>query len=126
MPRDARAYLADVVEACDAISMAVRGMNLQGYTDNRLVRSSVEREFIIIGEALAALGRAAEEVFASIAQARRIVDFRNQLTHEYPVVDDSIVWAIIERDVPVLRRESAQHLERLGASAESDAGAGGD
>ena len=56
--------------------------------------------------------------------ARRIVDFRNQLTHEYAVVDDSIVWAIIEPDVPVLRRECAHRLERLGASAEGDPGAG--
>ena len=122
MPRDARAYLADVVDACDAIAGAVRGMNLEEYRRNRLVRSSVEREFIIIGEALAALSRTKEEVFSSISQARRIVDFRNQLTHEYAVVDDSIVWAIVERDAPVLRRECGELLEHMGASAESDAG----
>jgi uncharacterized protein with HEPN domain len=84
MPRDARAYLADVVEACEAIAAAVEGMDLAAYTGDRLVRSSVEREFIIIGEALAALRRTAEEIFHRITQARRIIDFRNQLTHEYP------------------------------------------
>ena len=55
MPRDARAYLADVIESCDAITVAIRGLDLAGYQGNRLVRSSVEREFIIIGEAAAAL-----------------------------------------------------------------------
>ena len=105
MPRDARAYLADIVESCDAIESAVRGLDLTTYQSNRLVRSSVEREFIIIGEALAALSRVAPETFGAITHARRIVDFRNQLTHEYPTVDDALVWAIVETDVPVLRRE---------------------
>ena len=114
MPRDERAYLADVVDACDAIVAAVEGLDLQKYQDTRLVRSSVEREFIIIGEALMALDRLSQETFASITQSRRIVDFRNQLTHQYPTVDDAIVWAIVEHDVPVLCRECMEHLRRLG------------
>jgi uncharacterized protein with HEPN domain len=48
MPRDARAYLADIVESCDAITVAVRDLDLARYQGSRLVRSSVEREFIII------------------------------------------------------------------------------
>jgi uncharacterized protein with HEPN domain len=87
MPRDARAYLADIVEACDAIAVAVHGLDLAGYESSRLVRSSVEREFIIIGEALAALARVAPAAFDAITHARRIVDFRNRLTHEYRTVD---------------------------------------
>lgn len=118
MPRDARAYLTDIIEACDAIAVAVRGLDLAGYESSRLVRSSVEREFIIIGEALAALARVAPEAFDAVTQARRIVDFRNRLTHEYRTVDDAFVWAIVERDVPVVRRECAaliQHVSPEGA-----------
>jgi uncharacterized protein with HEPN domain len=120
MPRDARAYLADIIEACDAITMAVRGLDLGAYEGNRLVRSSVEREFIIVGEAVAALARVAPATFDSVTRARRIIDFRNQLTHEYPTVDDALVWAIVQHDVPVLRRESAGLLERAGTA--DDAG----
>jgi uncharacterized protein with HEPN domain len=75
------------------------------------VRSSVEREFITIGEAAAALSRTAPIMFDDITQARRIVDFRNQLTHEYPSVDDELVWAIIEHDVEPLRGEVAALLD---------------
>ena len=107
MQRDARAYLSDIVEACDAITVAVRDLDLTRYQGSRLVRSSVEREFIIIGEAAAALARLAPKVFDAITRARRIVDFRNHLTHEYPAVDDALVWAVIEHDVPVLRHECA-------------------
>lgn len=111
MPRDVRAYLADIIGSCDAISDAVSALKLEDYETNRLVRSSVEREFIIIGEAIAALSRVSPATYNRITRARRIVDFRNQLTHEYPTVDNALVWAIIERDVPRLREESMALME---------------
>lgn len=114
MPRDKRAYLTDILEACNAITSAVQGMDLAAYESSRLVRSSVEREFIIIGEAVAALGRIAPEIFAAITRARRIVDFRNQLTHEYPTVDDPLVWAIVRTDVPVLWQECTDLMDHSG------------
>ena len=106
MPHDKRVYLSDVIESCNAITVAVGNLTLENYEDNRLVRSSVEREFIIIGEAMATLSRISPDTFNSITRARRIVDFRNQLTHEYPTVDNALVWAIIEHDVPLLRQET--------------------
>ena len=112
MPRDARAYLTDILESCDAIGSAVRDLDLAEYQRTRLIRSSVEREFIIIGEAMAALARIAPDTFEGITRARRIVDFRERLTHEYPAVDDALVWAIIETDVPVRRRECAERMNR--------------
>ena len=117
MPRDERACLADIIEACDAIVIAVSGLKLDDYETNRLVRSSVEREFIIIGEAMVALCRIAPSTFDSITRARRIVDFRNQLTHEYPTVDNAFVWAIIEHDVPLLRKES---MSLMGLTTDRD------
>lgn len=91
MQRDARAYLADIIDACDAIIVALQGMDLDSYRENRLVRSAVEREFIIIGEATTILARRSPELFSRITEGRRIVDFRNQLTHEYPNVNDTVV-----------------------------------
>jgi uncharacterized protein with HEPN domain len=116
MPHDERAYLADVIEACQAIEAAISGLDVIGYSKSRLVRSSVEREFITIGEAVSALSRIAPSVFAAISNARRIVDFRNQLTHEYPTVDDELVWAIAETDIPRLKTECVKLLEAAGAA----------
>ena len=113
MPRDSRAYLADILEACDAISTALSGMQIDDYLSNRLVRSSVEREFTIIGEAMLALSRKAPDIFKSITNARRIVDFRNRLTHEYPAVDDELVWALAKADLAVLRGECSALVSQL-------------
>jgi uncharacterized protein with HEPN domain len=105
MQRDWRAYLNDIIEASEAIESATAGIDLAAYRSNRLVRSAVEREFIMIGEAVSALARLSPETFSQITQARRIVDFRNQLTHAYTMVDDAVVWLIAEHDVPVPRDE---------------------
>ena len=120
MPRNALAYLSDIIESCDAITAALVGLGLDEYKRNRLVRSSVEREFIIIGEAIAALLRVAPDAFAAITRARRIVDFRNQLTHEYPTVDDALVWAIADRDVRVLLDECSALMQSVEAEGEAD------
>jgi uncharacterized protein with HEPN domain len=119
MPRDVRAYLADIIESCDAIAAALDGIDLDAYRDSRLIRSAVEREFTIIGEAVLALSHSSPEVFSAITQARRIADFRNQLTHEYATVNDALVWAIADRDVPVLRAECAALLGDMPSGEQS-------
>lgn len=45
MPRDERAYLADIIDSCKAIEAAIGDLDLAAYQTNRLVRSAVEREF---------------------------------------------------------------------------------
>ena len=65
--------MSDIIESCDAIAAALLGRDLEEDKGSRLVRSSVEREFIIIGEAMTALSRVAPEAFGSITHARRIV-----------------------------------------------------
>ena len=91
MKRDPRAFLSDVIEAGHAIQQAVDGMNLDDYSDSRLIRSSVEREFTIIGEALSQLSRRDGDLFTQIDQAPQIISFRNKLTHEYVTINDQLV-----------------------------------
>jgi len=56
---------------------------------------SIIREFEIIGEASKYLLK--ENLLES--NYRRIVDFRNQITHEYFGIDQNIVWGIIEQKI---------------------------
>jgi uncharacterized protein with HEPN domain len=52
MQRDPRAYLWDAREAAAAILEFVTDKTFEDYADDRLLRSAVERQFEIIGEAL--------------------------------------------------------------------------
>ncbi|MBU2602562.1 MAG: DUF86 domain-containing protein [Actinobacteria bacterium] len=113
MPRSALAYLSDVVEACDAIAVTLRGVDLPAYEATRTLRSAVEREFTIIGEAVNSLTRLDPSLAVRISHARKIVGFRNQLVHDYPAIIDATVWAIGKNDAPILRRECAVLIDEL-------------
>jgi len=114
MPRSPGAYLADIVEACEAIESALHDVDLPRYESDRLIRSAVEREFILIGEAVNSLARLDDSLSARISHARMIVGFRNLLTHDYSSIRDAAVWAIGIRDVPVLHEECATLLDEVG------------
>ena len=71
-------------------------------------RAAVEREMIIIGEAIMQLRRLEPEMVARLhADVASIVAFRNRLVHGYDTVDDSIVFRVATRDVPRLREDVA-------------------
>jgi uncharacterized protein with HEPN domain len=113
MSRSVAAYLADIVDACEAITEVLAGVDLAVYSARRPIRSAVEREFTVIGEAVAALGRQDPTLAAGISHARLIVGFRNRLVHEYPQIDDEAVYSIAQHDVPILRVECAGLLEQV-------------
>jgi uncharacterized protein with HEPN domain len=52
MKRDPRAYLWDAKQAVDAIRQFTSGKSLADYVTDQMLRSAVERQFEIIGEAL--------------------------------------------------------------------------
>jgi uncharacterized protein with HEPN domain len=118
MPRSAAAFLVDVVDACDGIAEVLRGVDLEKYRTTRPIRSAVEREFTIIGEAVSALARRDPELAAGISRARLIVGFRNQIVHACSQIDDETVYAIARHDVPALRAECVALRGRM---TESDA-----
>lgn len=113
MKRDPRAFLSDVIEAGHAIQQAVAGISLDDYCTSRLIRSSVEREFTIIGEALSQLARSDAGLFAQIDQAPQIISFRNKLTHEYVTINDHLVWGVIQDSLPALLNQCTQLLRDL-------------
>jgi uncharacterized protein with HEPN domain len=102
MQRDPRAWVADALAACRAVLEFSRGETLESYRDRPMLRSAVERQLEILGEALSQLAKATPELAARIPDLRRIVDFRNVLAHSYAIVDDAIVWAAVEHNVPAL------------------------
>jgi len=104
-PPEVRKYLFDAGEACSAIAEFVAGKTFADYKQDRMMRSAVERQFEIVGEALAGLLRVAPELETRISDARRIIAFRNRLIHGYASVLDELVWGIVETNVGVLRAE---------------------
>jgi len=94
MPRDPRAYLWDARRAIALVIEFVADRSWTEYDDDALLRSAVERQFEIVGEALNQLRRAAPDLGARVPDLPRIVAFRNLLIHGYAAIDDRLVWEV--------------------------------
>ena len=103
MERDVQTHLFDVVSNCKRIHEFVREMDFEAYYGDELVKSAVERRFINIGESLSRLKQSDLIIFGKIANAQRIVGFRNVLVHGYESISDRLVWGIIEENLPELQ-----------------------
>lgn len=110
-PRDVRLYLFDIARACELIERFTRGRSFDHYEADPMLRSAVERQFEIAGEAL----RLAVEVDPTLADritaSRRVIAFRNRLIHGYASISNEVVWGIVERHLSSLRNEVEVLLE---------------
>ena len=102
MQPEAAKYLFDVQHAAALISRFCEGKTFDQYGADELLKSGVERQFMIIGEALSQLAKLAPDVAERVAAFRQIIAFRNILVHGYATVDDKIVWGVVETSLPPL------------------------
>ena len=109
MAHEPQKYLFDIIQAGKLIIQFTAGKTLEQYRSDPQLRSAVERQFQIIGEALQQLHRKFPDTAGKITDYRSIIDFRHILVHGYDRVEDDIVWGIVESRLPILLRE-AEHL----------------
>ncbi len=114
MPNATTKRLLDVLGACRAIRSFTAGLDLAAYERNLLVRSAVERQLEIIGEALNLASAADASLGSTLPNLRRFVAVRNRVIHGYDTVDDAIVWDVVETRLPDLEREVTVLLASTG------------
>lgn len=111
MRLEARKYVFDIQRAVALLTEFTANKAFADYACDAMLRAAVEREFEIIGEALAQLAKRDADIAARISEHRRIIAFRNILIHGYAEVDDRLVWDVIETKLPVLSRDIATLLQ---------------
>lgn len=117
MQRDPRVWLADALASARAVLAFCTDRTLADYRGDLMLRSAVERQLEILGESLGRLAKADPDVGARIPDLRRIVSFRNFLAHAYSALEDDVVWAIVENDVPALLPVLEELLRALDAGS---------
>jgi uncharacterized protein with HEPN domain len=110
MQLDTLKRLEDARMACVRIGEFVSGVAKPEFVGSALLRSAVERQVEIIGEALGRAALADPEIEERIPELRKIVGMRNRLIHGYDEVDYNIVWDVIRTKVPDLCRQLEEVL----------------
>lgn len=68
-----------------------------------IVKRAIERDLEIIGEAIRKMLE--EKSDLPISSSKKIIGLRNLISHAYDTVEDELIWGIIQKDIPVLKRE---------------------
>jgi uncharacterized protein with HEPN domain len=102
---DIRKYLFDIHEACGLLFHFTAGKSFSDYAADPMLRSAVERQFEVIGEALGQALRLDPSLSSKISNTGRIIAFRNRLIHGYASIADEVVWGILEANLPILQKE---------------------
>jgi uncharacterized protein with HEPN domain len=106
-------WLQDIADACTLILRATESKSLDAYEQDAVVRSAVERNFEIIGEALNRIRRTDPPTAARVPEHDDIIAFRNLLIHGYDVIDHARVWQVIQNDLPRLQEQVQKLLDEV-------------
>jgi uncharacterized protein with HEPN domain len=110
MPHDPAKSLRDILVAAERIVAFTAGKSFDDYLVDPMLRAAVERQFMIVGEAIVRVRDAAPGMLAGIESQKKIIAFRNVLVHGYDIVDHEVVWDALATHLPRLVNDVAALL----------------
>lgn len=102
MRREAGAHLWDAAEAAKLVHEFASGNTESKFNSDLILRSAIERQMEILGEALKRLRRDDADTAARVPGLDRIVGMRNVLAYEYGDIDYEILWRATTTEIPTL------------------------
>ncbi|MDE7336390.1 MAG: DUF86 domain-containing protein [Muribaculaceae bacterium] len=105
MDREVKKYLEDILVAIDEINSFISQYpkRFDVFCTTPILFRAIQMNIAIIGEATNRILKLNRDV--SITNARQIVNARNYVIHGYDSLRSEILWAIVIRDLPLLKSE---------------------
>lgn len=102
MKADSPKFLWDALRAAEAVARMANGADFERYRGDEMLRSAIERQLEILGEALSRLRKSDPETAARVPDLPRAVALRNILIHAYADIDNAVVWGVVDRHLAPL------------------------
>jgi len=104
MELEIKKYLLDIHESIKSIEEYLgKKRDFKVYMADKMLRRAIERELEIIGEAMGRIEKLDPSL--GITSKKQIISLRNRVIHGYDKIDNDIVWGIIVRHLPTLKKE---------------------
>jgi len=104
MNDEVKKYLSDILSCIVFIETETGPVKIfREYKNNLLLKAAVERKIEIIGEALSRACKIEPELL--ITNKEKIISTRNRIIHAYDAVDDVMIWEIVVKHLPLLKKE---------------------
>jgi uncharacterized protein with HEPN domain len=109
-----RDLLSDIVRSIDEIHEFSNGLTVDDfklYLSNKMMRRAIERDLIIIGEAMHDIVKVDHTRVMRIKNSRRVIELRNDVVHSYDDLANEKIWQFIWTELPYLRKEVSNILD---------------
>ena len=106
--RDPHLFLQDIYQAAQSIINYTENIEYTDFIVDKKTFEAVCYNLIVIGEASKHIPEALKKQLKEVP-FDEILGLRNRLAHDYLGIDNSILWSIINHDIPDLK----QHLEKF-------------
>ena len=103
----------DILTACENILCYKEGYDYEMFIGDRKTQDAIIRNIEIVGEAVKNISETLKEKYPEIAW-KEIAKTRDKLIHSYFGVDLDIVWDIINIDIPHLREQMKEIIQKEG------------
>lgn len=105
-------YLQDILTSIEAIETYTYDIKtFDNFVSNRMAYRAVERELEIIAEAITRIKKT--EIDLEITQSKKIIGLRNRVIHSYDNVSEDIVWGVVVKHIPELKKEIEQLIKNF-------------
>jgi uncharacterized protein with HEPN domain len=112
MRKDPKIFLGHIIESIEAIEQHTKGTSKDDFFKNIMVQDAVIRRIEIMGEAVKNLPPDYKRNHSEI-EWREITGMRDKLIHEYFGADINVVWQTIKKDIPYLKKQISELLEKF-------------
>ncbi len=110
MKLEVKIWLQDIVRSIDEINdFLPEKRDFYQFQKDLKTKKTIERNIEIIGEALSRVLK--QEANLKITDSRKIVDTRNRIIHGYDTVTEDIIWLIVVKYLPILKKEVEELLK---------------
>lgn len=112
MKKDPKIFLRHILESIEAIENYTKGESKEKFSKNISLQDALNRRIEIIGEATKNLSPGFKKKYPDI-EWREIAGMRNKLIHEYFGVNSDMVWEVVRKDIPKLKKQITELLEKF-------------
>jgi uncharacterized protein with HEPN domain len=112
MTKDIRVYLGHILESIELIEEYTRNVSEETFYIDTELQDSVIRRLEIIGEAIKCMPDDVRENNERV-DWRGFAGMRDKLIHEYFGVDIKLIWNVVVKELPTLKREVEALLNTL-------------
>lgn len=112
MKRKEILFIEDILGNILLIEKSIENLSKSKFITNKLVIDATVRRLEIIGEAVKNISEKVKTKYPKI-EWKKIAGTRDTIIHAYFSVDLDIVWNIIKKDLPKLKRQMEKIKEEI-------------